>query len=640
MRPVFYDCESFYCKKSRYSLSHMSMAEYILDPRFELHGAAIQWDLKTSPQWYDERDLRYFLKEEDWSDVFLISHHAQWDHAVLSWRYDVHPKMSGCTMSMARLMMGSHIGVSLDSIRKEFGLPPKTTPYNLFEGKRWSEMSDDVRRQVAEGACDEVASKVVIFKRLMSMGFPPAELDLIDSIIKMYTEPRLRGDVQMLAGLWVSEETKKRDSLRDLGFDLSTDEGRAHAESQLQSADRFADLLREEGIEPETKTSPKGKQIYAFSKKDDFMRDVLLEHPNERVALLAQARLNVKSTILQTRAETLGRAAERGPLPVYLRYAGAGTLRPTGGEGDNWLNFKRGSTLRRSICAPEGYYLAPVDSSQIECRVLHYLAGGPTDPVIETFRKGEDPYVDLASRFYGEPIYKPEKNDPRKDEMEAKRGMGKQGRLMCGYGASGRTFKATAKAGLYGPPVNIPIEDADAFVAMYRQMNPSICDRNNGYWAQANTMLRNLAEGVHVSWGPLEVRDHRVFVQGRPIVYDSLEWHFPDADEDNVREFEERGYWRLKTRFGWKKMWGSKLVQNMCEGVSRVIVSDAMSRIKQKFGIRTLNWPYDELLLLIPKDAKAEETLELCKAEMRVTPSWLPGLPLDCDGALGDRYSK
>lgn len=639
MRPVFYDCESYYDRKSGYSLSHMPMEQYIRDSRFQLHGAAIQWDLVTSPQWYDERELRYILKEEDWSDVFLISHHAQWDHAVLSWRYNVHPKMSGCTMSMSRLMLGSHIGVSLDSIRKEFGLSPKITPYNLFEGKRWSELSDSVRQQVADGAIDEVTSKVAIFKRLLQMGFPPVEFDLIDSIVKMYSEPSLRGDVQMLAGLWVSEETKKRDSLRDLGYDLSTDEGRKHAESELQSADRFADLLRAEGIEPETKTSPKGNEIYAFSKKDDFMRDVLLEHPNERISLLAQARLNVKSTILQTRAEKLGRTAERGPLPVYLRYAGAGTLRPTGGEGDNWLNFKRGSTLRRSICAPEGFWLAPVDSSQIECRCLHYLAGGPDEPVIQKFRRGEDPYVDLSSQFYGEPIYKPEKGDPRKEEMEAKRGMGKQGRLMCGYGASGRTFKATAKAGLYGPPVDIPIEDADAFVALYRRTNPSICHKLIGYWAQADQMLHHLATGATIQWGPLEVRDHRVWVQERPIIYDSLEFHHPAADED-AREVDKGGYWRLKTRFGWKTMWGSKLVQNMCEGVARVIVSDAMSRIKAKYGILSRNWPYDELLLCIPKGAEAEQTLELCKAEMRVTPDWLPGLPLDCDGALGDRYSK
>lgn len=74
--------------------------------------------------------------------------------------------------------------------------------------------------------------------------------------------------------------------------------------------------------------------------------------------------------------------------------------------------------------------------------------------------------------------------------------------------------------------------------------------------------------------------------------------------------------------------------------VSRVIVSQAMIRIKRKYGIRSLNWPYDELLLLIPDNSKAEETLELCRQEMCMTPEWLPGLPLDAEASLGVRYSK
>jgi hypothetical protein len=53
-----------------------------------------------------------------------------------------------------------------------------------------------------------------------------------------------------------------------------------------------------------------------------------------------------------------------------------------------------------------------------------------------------------------------------------------------------------------------------------------------------------------------------------------------------------------------------------------------------------LNIPHDELLLLIPRDQNAEKTLELCLAEMKRTPDWLPGLPLDAEGELGDRYSK
>jgi hypothetical protein len=255
------------------------------------------------------------------------------------------------------------------------------------------------------------------------------------------------------------------------------------------------------------------------------------------------------------------------------------------------------------------------------------------------FRNREDPYVDLATKFYGEQIYKPAKDDPRKAEMEAKRGMGKQGRLMCGYGAAGPKFKTTAKNGLYGPPVDISLEDANAFVALYRADNPSICAKNSGYWAQASRALARLAGGDPMQWGPLTIRNKRIYLpNGCPLVYDSLEYHRPDPDEP-CKEFERGGYWRVRTRNGWKTLWGSKLVQHICEAVSRVIVSQAMIRCA-RMGYRTLNWPYDELLFLIPEDGHEEEHLERCRLEMCRPVDWLPGLPLDAEASLGERYSK
>ena len=566
------------------------------------------------------------LKEHDWSNTFLINHHAQFDQLILSHHYGVQPKLRGCTMSMARLLLGNHIGVSLDSVRKQFGFQPKTTPYGLFKGKHWNEMPPDTQRLVAEGACDEVESIWTLFG-ILAKDFPVEEYEVLDVLIRMFTDPMLRADVDLLGKIWEREAANKEARVKALAVD----------ESDLQSADKFIALLETEGVEVEYKAGKNGP-IPSFAKTDDFMRN-LLEDDNDRVRGLAEARIGAKSTGMQTRAETLGWMASRGPLCVYLRYAGAGTLRPSGGDGANWLNFKRASDLRRSILAPQGYLLAPIDSAQIELRCLHYLAGGPDEPVVKQLREGVDPYADQATQFYGEPIYKPKNDDPRKAEMEAKRGMGKQGRLMCGYGAAGKQFRATAKAGLYGPPVDIPIDECERFVMLYRDTNPSICAKHTGYWAQCGKMLSRLAGGAETQWGPLLVKDHRLILpNGCPVIYDTLEYHHPDETEE-CREFERGGWWRVKTRNGWKKMWGSKLTQNICEAVSRVIVSQAAIRIA-RMDYRILNWPYDELLVLIPKDGREEWHVERCMAEMKREVPWLPGLPLDCESHMSERYAK
>ena len=238
MRPVVLDLETFYADD--YTLSKMTTEAYIRDPRFEAHGAAIKWDKNTSAVWYDQRELAYILKEEDWSDVFLIHHHAQFDGLILSHHFDIHPAMFGCTLSMARLLFGNHLSVSLDSVRKHFGMPAKTTPYNLFRGKRWSEIDGLARQQIAEGACDEVESIWKIFGLLMQQGFPPAELDVIDSVVRMFTDPVLELDTAILAKLWEEEAAKKINGVEALGI----------TKEQLSSADAFADLLRTEGIDP------------------------------------------------------------------------------------------------------------------------------------------------------------------------------------------------------------------------------------------------------------------------------------------------------------------------------------------------------------------------------------------------------
>lgn len=300
----------------------------------------------------------------------------------------------------------------------------------------------------------------------------------------------------------------------------------------------------------------------------------------------------------------------------------------------NWLNFKRGSPIRKAVRAPGGFYLAPVDASQIECRVAHYLAD-PTNPILEKFRTGGDPYSSTASKFYKQEVYNPKEGDPRYDELKAMRGMGKQGQLMCIYGASGKQFRATAAAGTYGPRVDMTLDTANEFVDTFRTDTPWICAPRTGYWAACDRLLARLGGGPPMEFGPMHVENGRIYIQGAPMIYDTIEYHTPGPDEENPKSG-----WRVKKRDGWRFIWGSKLTQNICEGVSRMIVSQAMIRIKKKYGIRTLNWPYDELLLLIPRNGCEEEMLELCKAEMIVEPSWLPGLPLACDGALGERYDK
>src|SRR5262249_11840215 len=148
-------------------------------------------------------------KQHDWSNTFLLCHHMQFDGLILSHHYDVHPARLGCTLSMARMMLGATKSVSLDNVRKHFGIPAKSTPYALFKNKRWEDLTPAVQQQLAEGAVDEVESIYRIFLQFMADGFPVEELEVIDSVLKMFTEPCLRADVPLLRKVWMDEAQAK-----------------------------------------------------------------------------------------------------------------------------------------------------------------------------------------------------------------------------------------------------------------------------------------------------------------------------------------------------------------------------------------------------------------------------------------------
>lgn len=606
MIPIVIDFESLY--SDDYTLSKMTTESYIRDPRFEAHGAAIKWSPNHNAKWYDEKELRYVLAEHDWSDSFVICHHHQFDGLILSHRYGVHPAKRGCTLSMARLMLGNHIGVSLDSVRTHFGIPLKKTPYNLFKGRHWNELDPATQEMVADGCCDEVESIWAVFCKLMGDNFPAEELETIDITMRMFTQPVLQANVDLLAQIWEREATQKETRIKALDIDPA----------ELQSADKFKALLEAEGVEIQYKDGTKGP-IPQFAKNDSFMQE-LLEDDDDRIRGLAEARLGAKSTLLQTRAETLGWMASRGPLCVYLKMYAAHTTRWGGGDKSNFQNFKKpdpddllteGDSLdiTSAILPPDGYYLIKPDSSQIQCRLLNFLAG--QDDKVEDFRQGRNPYIAVASQFYG---YAVNKND-HPTEYQA----GKVIELQAGFGSGGEKIRATlrTKAKIFITP-----EDGLKARDAYRDTHPMVVQ----YWKDGNAIIKHLVNGSSLTWGPMHIRDHRIWLPNScPLIYDTLEWY---VDSETGEK-----YWRLRSRKGWVKTYGAKIIENVVQALERVLIGQAMIRIS-RLGYRVVSNNHDAPWILVPDDGHARSHLAACKAEMVRPLPWLPGLPIGCEGEL------
>lgn len=394
------DFEAFYSVD--YSLSKLTTEAYVRDPRFEVIGVGVKWGNQPSV-WLEEWEFREWAARVDWSRVAVNAHHAQLDAFILSHHYGIRPGFLCCTMSMARAVHGVS-GVGLERLGPMYGLGEKGTALEKTKGKRRRDFTQAEWKAFGD-YCNQDVTLTAGLLRAMGKTFPKEELWLIDSTIRMFTEPVFEADQAVLQKALDAERLKKRDLLRRVAETAGAGVGGTDAEIEeraravLSSNEKFAELLKAMGVEPPTKVGKPAKDgsprtIFAFAKGDPGMQD-LLEHEREDIQFLAEARLAVKSTITETRAGRVIGIAQRGPIPFYLKYCGAHTHRWSGGDKMNPQNFNRGGALRDAILAAIGFLLAVCDSAQIEARVLAWLAGEAE--LLETFRRNDE-----KARVYAE----------------------------------------------------------------------------------------------------------------------------------------------------------------------------------------------------------------------------------------------
>jgi DNA polymerase bacteriophage-type len=628
MELLVLDFETFYSKE--YTLTNMTTEEYVRDARFEALMLGVYKPSTNEQGWIPREDIQAWLDTIDWSETAILAHHAHFDGSIFNWIYNVRPAFWFCSLSMANLVHGASQRVSLAALAEKYGLEAKKVPYDLFYGKHWHQLDDRTRDMMGDGAIHDCKLAYQIFQ-LMLPDVPECELELIDTTIRMFTEPVLEGDLSMLREICRHEINAKAEAIHKLGVTTK----------ELQSTPLFRSLLEQEGIEieykkgKETKKNPSGL-IPAFAKTDEFMKE-LLEHDNMRVVSLCEARLGVKSTLNETRSGRLLRMTERGPLPVYLRYYGTHTGRSSGGDKMNWQNFPRKDieakdaqgdiinvSLRKSICAPPGHKLVIVDLSQIECRVLMWLAG--EEKHLEAFREGRDVYCELASTIYGRPINKAEHPDERQ--------LGKMTKLSCGYGTAHKKLQNSARIGASGgKPIILSDEEAKACVNAYRHDHPGVADKQNGYWTQCRNLISFIAAGGEGDFGPFTIRDKKVISPtGSFINYQSLVSEFDEETGKMGWFFYKKGKSRVR-------IYGGLMTENFTSHLAtHCVKGDVIIELK-RHGQRVLWETHDDLVQCVPED-EAEDvlklTLELCKQ----TPTYMPGLPLDAEGGIYDRYEK
>jgi len=599
------DFETYYDQD--FSLKKLTTEEYVRDPQFEVIGIAVkknnegtQWASGTHAQIKD-----WLQSEFDWANSMVLAHNTMFDGAILNWRFDVNPRVLLDTLCMGRALHGVEVGGSLKAMAERYKIGQKGTEVLEAKGKRRLDFTDAELARYGDYCINDVELTHKLFS-IMARDFPKQELKLIDTTLRMFIDPVLDLDLPLLEAHLIDVQDRKQQLLEEAGATREV----------LMSNPKFAELLRSMGVEPPMKESPTtGKQTLALAKNDEGFK-ALQSHEDIRVQTLVAARLGTKSTLEETRTQRFIDIAKRGKLPVPVRYYAAHTGRWGGDDKINLQNLpSRGANankLKKAIIAPEGHYIIDSDSAQIEARVLAWLAG--QEDLVKGFANKEDVYKKMASAIYGK---------LEGEITAAERFVGKTTILGAGYGMGAVKFQAQLK--IYGHDMDI--DEARRVIQIYRETNEEIV----GLWRQAQNVLINMATNVASPLGKEGVLSI-IPAQNAIRLPSGLLMRYDDLDFEQGEQGVEFSY---KTRKGRTRIYGGKVVENVCQGIARCIIGEQMLKIAKRYKV--VLTVHDAIACVVPKE-QIEEAVAYVEECMRWVPDWATGLPLNCESGYAESY--
>ena len=684
------DFESYW--DSECSLSKLSPLQYIRHQDFEVISASIKIDAYPTDVFFGEDDVRHALKCLDTKKRAALAHNMSgFDAYVLSYVFGVKPKLWLDTLAMARPIHAKTVGLGLGKLVEHYareliamGIKPKKDNTILLntKGKHLADFTASERELMGVYNMDDSDQCWGLFQ-ILKKHFTGAELWQIDALVRMRTEPAFDLDTVLLENAASVERSRKFGALLDLARKLglsSVPEGVddpdlkfqwddedsvvASVKTELASAAKFSKLLVSLGVEVPMKPSPTNpkNQVPALAKTDQAFID-LQEHDDPVVSAAARARLDVKSTLLETRIEKFQTAASLcgGLLPIPMRYCGADTTGRDSGEEYNPQNMPRinpdfprpSDALRNSLRAPEDCLVIVADQSGIELRVNHFLWKVPSSMALyQASPDKADLYRAFASDLFGKHV-----NDIAKTERQ----VGKVAQLGLGFGSGAATFQRIAKTmgGISMPlSLEIPAEwlddetgglmpehdddwrklsdstmTAERVVRQWRYAYKEIVEG----WRACQTALFDIQRGVGREvdpWGLVSTcTEGFVLPSGRLIRY-------PD-----LRQIED-GEWpdgRPKTSWVYAhgrhmaRLTGPKADENIVQALARDSIFDCALEFFKRTGLRPKLRVHDELVYVVPK-GEAHTLLTELQSILRTPPKWWPELVTWSEGDAAPSY--
>ena len=610
---VTLDYETYYDQK--YNLRKVQTVPYINDPQFLIHGLGIKFGA-NSTEWLSES----FEIEEALIEAFhpgnentMLAQNTMFDGLITTQKFKLIPARYADTQSMSQgIFNGLPANLADICLRLWPNDPTKRKGKELEQTKGVRDLDDDLNELLGNYCINDVDLTYDAF-HAMEDYLEPKEHDLIDLLIRFFTEPLLWLDKEIVREHMEDITAKKQAIIEASGLTAT----------QLRARNGFPEYVASLGIPVPMKLNDKGVQIPAFAKDDIAFKKLRYDYPEYEH--IWTAKLAVSSTIEETRCgRLLDATTEDGLLPVPLKYSGAGnTHRLSGLEKINLQNLGRESPLRRALVAPKGFKVMAPDASQIEARFVVALADQMDQ--MQEFTKS-DPYAGLASDIYGYPV--------NKKDHPVERFVGKTAKLGLGFQMGASRFADTLRSGSQGMAVPITDDDAQTVVNIFRGKNPKVVSM----WGVCqNEWLPAMANGDTIEYKCLTITKDRIILpSGMSLRYPNLQRR---ATNHEMTRFKWE-YWNGKH---WVDIFGGKLYENIIQGLARIKTMYDMLEIndwhvKNNAG-RVVHTVHDEVIT-VTRDEAIEEADAMVAEVMSKSPDWMPEVILAMENEIGQAYAK
>jgi DNA polymerase len=241
--------------------------------------------------------------------------------------------------------------------------------------------------------------------------------------------------------------------------------------------------------------------------------------------------------------------------------------------------------------------------------------------LVSAFAEGRDVYKIMAGKIY---------DKTPEHVTEDERFVGKTTILGAGYGMGAVKFQMQLKN--FG--VHLDLTFCQKVLETYRAEFSLI----QKLWRQANDCITTLAES-EVKAAPFGIQPQATYFlpgvgfdmpSGIPQKYPGI--RFSGQRSDAFRNTPEIVY---DTRKGPNRIYGGKVVENICQGLARCVIGEQMLKVAKRYKV--VLTVHDAVACIAPV-AEAEEAARYVRECMRWRPEWAKTLPLDCEVKMGYSY--